>query len=72
MEIGKGIQAMWRFYLRNFRSYNVGLNDGRIHELHHWNQDSLRLKLLLQSWKSINLQAVIKSEQNCFKQEVKH
>jgi hypothetical protein len=32
----------------------------------------LRLKLLLQSWESINLQVVIKFWQNWFKQEVKH
>jgi hypothetical protein len=31
-----------------------------------------KLKLLLQSWKNINIWIVIKSQQNWYKQEVKY
>jgi hypothetical protein len=29
MKIGKGVQAILRFYLRNLKGCNVGITDGR-------------------------------------------
>jgi hypothetical protein len=35
MEIGGGVQAIFRFYLTNLIGCNVGITDGRIYELTH-------------------------------------
>jgi hypothetical protein len=50
----------------------VPLFSSQIFYLELGNSVILKLTFLLQSWKSINLQAVIKFRQNCIKQEVKH